>query len=74
MLSRAWWRLAAADHRLGRPAIRVDTKGEHGRGWDVVDPFGGRRVGAAAGHNSADRRADYDRQPVPGTTTSSWIR
>jgi hypothetical protein len=46
----------AADHRVGRPAIRIDTQGEHDRGWDVVDPFGDRRAGAVAGHNGADRR------------------
>jgi hypothetical protein len=59
------------DHRFGRPAVGFDTQGDHGRGRDVIDPLGNRRVGAVTGHNGADSRADHGRQPVPHTTTGA---
>ena len=63
-------RIIASDGRRSG----VDAQGESGRGRDVGDPFGDRRVGAVAGHDGADRRGDHDRQPVPDTSPSAWIR
>jgi hypothetical protein len=51
----------STDHRFGSPPVRVDAQGEHGRGGNVTDPLGDRRVRAVTGDHGADSGADHDR-------------
>jgi hypothetical protein len=44
----------SADHRFGRPPVRVDPQEYRRAGGQIRDPFVDRGVGAVAGDHSAD--------------------